>query len=73
MTSEKQQVDMKYSLTDITTEPSDEQLSQLMNEVAEEAKQKADKANSEFFHKMQEYIREQKIKFATRNINLNNA
>ena len=53
MTSEKQQVDMKYSLTDITTEPSDEQLSQLMKEVAEEAKQKADKANSEFFHKMQ--------------------
>ena len=63
---------MKYHLTDITQEPSDEQLSQLMKEVAEEAKLKADKANSKFFHNMQEYIREQKAKFATRNINLNN-
>ena len=61
-----------YRLTSLE-EPTDEMLTTLMKEVAEEAKQKADKANSEFFHKMQEYIREQKIKFATRNINLNNA
>ena len=61
-----------YRLTSLE-EPTDEMLATLMKEVAEEAKQKADKANSEFFHKMQEYIREQKIKFATRNINLNNA
>ena len=51
-TSKKQKVDMKYHLTDITQEPSDEQLSQLMKEVAEEAKLKADKANLEFFHNM---------------------
>ena len=69
-TSQKQPVDMKYSLTDITTEPSDEQL---MKEVAEEAKQKSEKAKSAFFQNMYEYIREQKEKYSTINIKLDNA
>lgn len=34
---------MKYNLTDTTSEPTDEQLSQLMKDVAKEAKQKAEK------------------------------
>ena len=72
-TSQKQPVDMKYSLTDITTEPSDEQLSQLMKEVAEEAKQKSEKAKSAFFQNMYEYIREQTEKYSTINIKLDNA
>ena len=54
---------MKYSLTDIITEPSDEQLSQLMKEVAEEAKQKSGKAKSAFLRNMYGYIREQKEKY----------
>ena len=44
-------------------EPSDEQWSQLMKEVAEEAKQKSEKAKSAFFRNMYEYIREQKEKY----------
>lgn len=72
-TSKISKVDMKYNLTDITSEPSDEQLSQLMKDVAEEAKSKSEKAKSMFFHNMQEYIRQQKEKFSTINIKLNNA
>lgn len=72
-TSQQQPVDMKYSLTDITTEPSDEQLSQLMKEVAEEAKQKADKAKSAFFEEMYEYIRGEKEKYSSLKIKLDNA
>lgn len=71
--AKKPKVDMKYNLTDITSEPSEEQLSQLMKDAAKEAKQKSEKANSVFFDNMQEYIRQQKEKFATRNIKLNNA
>lgn len=66
-------VDMKYNLTDTTSEPSDEQLSQLMKDVAKEAKQKAEKTKSAFFHNMQEYIRQQKEKYSTPDIKLNNA
>lgn len=73
MTSETPKVDMKYSLTDTTSEPSDEQLSQLMKEVAEEAKLKAEKAESLFFKSMHEYIRQQKEKYSTLHIKLNNA
>ena len=56
-------VDMKLDLTDVNVEPSDEQLSQLMKEVAEEAKEKEiGKANKKFFQEMNEYIRVQKEK-----------
>lgn len=72
-TSQQRTVDMRYNLTDITTEPSDEQLSQLMKEVAEEAKLKSEKATSAFFQNMYEYIREQKEKYSTLNIKLDNA
>lgn len=66
-------VDMQYDLTDITLEPSDEQLSQLMKDVAEEAKLKSEEAKSTFFENMQKYIQQQKEKFSTSNIKLNNA
>lgn len=75
MASKKQTsvVDMRYDLTDVTSEPSDEQLSQLMKEVAEEAREKAAEAQSKFFQNMQEYIRLQKEKYVLPNIKLNNA
>lgn len=47
-TSQKQPVDMKYSLTDIITEPSDEQLSQLMKEVARRSKTEIGKSQIGF-------------------------
>ena len=56
-------INMKLDITDINVEPSDEQLSQLMKEVAMEAKEKSDKANQKYFQEMKEYIRQAKEKF----------
>lgn len=68
MTSKSQSIpiNMKFDLTDVNAEPTDEQLSQLMKEVAEEAKEKSEKANQKFFHEMNEYIKQQKEKFSNR-------
>lgn len=48
-----------YRLTSME-EPTDEQLSTLMKEVAEEAKQKSEEAHRVFFKQMNEEIRKQK-------------
>ena len=52
----KQTIDT-YKLTSME-EPSDEILSQLMKEVAEEAKQKGDEANRKFFSDLKVYCKQ---------------
>ncbi len=62
-----------YKLTDLT-EPTDSQLSEIMKEVAEEAKQKSEAATKEYFQRMFENIRKKKIEWAEKyNITFNNA
>lgn len=48
-----------YRLTSMK-EPTDEQLSALMKEVAEEARRKSDEAHKRYFQRMNEKIRKQK-------------
>lgn len=54
----KQTIDT-YKLTSLE-EPSDEILSQLMKEVAEEAKRKGDEANRKFFDGLKDYCNQVK-------------
>ena len=62
-----------YRLTSME-EPTDELLSTLMKEVAEEAKQKSEDAHRAFFEQMNEEIRKQKKVWARiYNINFGNA
>lgn len=58
-----------YRLTSME-EPSDEHLSALMKEVAEEARKKSEEAHKNYFRKMYKNIREQKKEWAKKyNIN----
>lgn len=62
-----------YRLTSME-EPTDEQLTTLMKEVAQEAKQKSEDAHRAFFKQMNEEIRKQKKIWAEKyNINFGNA
>lgn len=62
-----------YRLTSLE-EPSDEQLSTLMKEVAEEARKKSKEVHRDFFRQMNEKIREQKRIWADKyNISFGNA
>lgn len=62
-----------YRLTSME-EPTDEQLSTLMKEVAEEAKRKSEKAHRDYFRQMNQAIKKQKKIWAKKyNINLGNA
>ena len=51
-----------YSLTSLE-EPTDEMLTTLMKEVAEEAKRKSEEAHKKFFQEIREYIRKQRAKW----------
>ena len=44
-------------------EPTDEMLTTLMKEVAEEAKRKSEEAHKKFFQEIREYIRKQRAKW----------
>ena len=45
-----------YRFTNIDQEPTDEQLSQLMREVAEEAKERWDKARTAYFAQLNQMV-----------------
>ena len=51
-----------YRLTSLE-EPTDEMLTTLMKEVAEEAKRKSEEAHKKFFQEIREYIRKQRAKW----------
>lgn len=62
-----------YRLTSLE-EPTDSQLSALMKEVAEEAKQKSENANRKYFENMFEYIERKKQQWTTQyNVTFKNA
>ena len=48
-----------YRFTNIDQEPTDEQLSQLMREVAEEAKERYDKAHAAYFAQLNQMVEDQ--------------
>lgn len=62
-----------YRLTGME-EPTDEQLSALMKEVAEEAKIKSEEAHNKFFKQMNDKIQQQKKEWTKKyNVKFNNA
>lgn len=61
-----------YRLTSME-EPTDEMLSTLMKEVAEEAKRKSEEAHKKFFQEIRDYIRDQKPRWIKKyNISFSN-
>lgn len=61
-----------YRLTSME-EPSDEMLSQLMKEVAEEAKQKSEAAHKKFFQEIRDGFRKQRMEWEKEyNIDMSN-
>ncbi|WP_106830873.1 hypothetical protein [Parabacteroides pacaensis] len=61
-----------YRLTSLE-EPSDEMLTTLMKEVAEEAKRKSEEAHKKFFQEIRENIRKQRVEWSKEyNINFSN-